>query len=120
MTGKGLNIKHWLPSEDFTIKNTIKYVHVNNDFNYDSVIPYSNANVHVPQISGGLIEIASEAILEQKQSCSSYMAHRVLHPSFSCPYMHLLSQVTLNFHKRWLAEQQVGVITDGEIVRREY
>ena len=27
-------------------------------------------------------EIASEAILEQKQSCSSYMAHRVLHPFF--------------------------------------
>ena len=76
--------------------------------------------MHVPQISGGLTEIASEAILGQKQSCSSYMARRVLHPSFSGPYIHLLSQVTLNFHKRWLAEQQVGVITDGEIVRREY
>ena len=29
-------------------------------------------------------EITSEAILGQKQSRSSYMAHRVLHPSFDC------------------------------------
>ena len=30
-------------------------------------------------------EIASEAILGQKQSGSSYMARRVLHPIFGCP-----------------------------------
>ena len=44
-------------------------------------------------------EIASEAILGQKQSCSSYMAHRVLHPILAVHIrMHLLSQVMLNFH----------------------
>ena len=45
-------------------------------------------------------EIASEAILGQKQSCSSYMVRRVLHPIFGCPCMHLLSKLTLNFHVR--------------------
>ena len=53
-------------------------------------------------------EIASQAIFGQKQSCSSYMALEVLHATFGCPFMHLLSQLTLNFHKRRLAEQQVG------------
>ena len=58
--------------------------------------------------SGGMLpqdifrcsEISSEAILGQKQSCSSYMARRVLHPIFSCLYMHLLSQLTSNLHER--------------------
>ena len=46
-------------------------------------------------------EIASEAILEQEQSRSSYIARGVLHPIFGChACMHLLSQLTLNFHKR--------------------
>ena len=45
-------------------------------------------------------EIASEAILGQKQSCSSYMACGVLHPIFGCSCMHLLSKLTLNFHVR--------------------
>ena len=45
-------------------------------------------------------ETASEAILEQKQSRNSYMACKVLHPVISCPYMHLLSQLTLNCHER--------------------
>ena len=45
-------------------------------------------------------EIASEAILGQKHSCSSYIARRVLHPIFDCPCMHLLSQLTSNFHDR--------------------
>ena len=45
-------------------------------------------------------EIASEAILGQKQSRSSYMVCRVLHPIFGCPCMHLLSQLTSNLHKR--------------------
>ena len=43
------------------------------------------------------------AILGQNQSCSSslrYMARRVLYPIFGCPYMHLLSQLTSNFHER--------------------
>ena len=45
-------------------------------------------------------EVASEAILEQKQSRSSYTARRVLHPIFGCPCMHLLTQLTSNFHER--------------------
>ena len=45
-------------------------------------------------------EIASEAILGQKQSCSSYMARGVLHPIFDCPRMHLLCQLTLSYHER--------------------
>ena len=48
-------------------------------------------------------EIASEAILGQKQSRSSsirYMARRVLYLIFGCPCMHLLSQLTSNFHER--------------------
>ena len=44
-------------------------------------------------------KIASEAILEQKQSRSSYMAHRVLHPIFGCPHMRLL-RLTSNFQER--------------------
>ena len=45
-------------------------------------------------------ELASEAILGQKQSRSSYMAQGVFHPIFSCPCMHLLSQLSSNFHER--------------------
>ena len=46
-------------------------------------------------------EIASEAILGQMLRRSCYMARRVLHPIFDCSYiMHLLSKLTLNFHKR--------------------
>ena len=48
-------------------------------------------------------EIASEAILGQKQHRSSsvrYMAHGVLYPIFGCPCMHLLSQLTSSFHER--------------------
>ena len=45
-------------------------------------------------------EIASEAILGQKQSRSSYMARGVLHQIFGCPRMHLLSQLTSNFQER--------------------
>ena len=44
-------------------------------------------------------EIASEAILGQKLSRSGYMALRVLHPIFGCPYMYLLSQLTSNFRE---------------------
>ena len=36
-------------------------------------------------------EMASGAILGQKQSCGSYMAPGVLHPIFGCPCMLLLS-----------------------------
>ena len=45
-------------------------------------------------------EIASEAILGQKHSHTSYLARGVLHPIFSCRCMHLLSQLTSNFHER--------------------
>ena len=45
-------------------------------------------------------EIASEAILGQKQSRSSYTARGVLHPIFGCPCVHLLSQLTSDFHER--------------------
>ena len=45
-------------------------------------------------------EIASEAILGQKQSGSSYMARGAMHPIFGCSCMHLLSQLTSNFHER--------------------
>ena len=36
-------------------------------------------------------EIASEAILGQKQNHSSYMARRVLHPIFGCSCMHFVA-----------------------------
>ena len=42
-------------------------------------------------------EIASEAILGQKQS---RVARGVLLPIFGCPCMHLLGQLTSNFHER--------------------
>ena len=45
-------------------------------------------------------EIVFEVILGQKQSRSSYMVHRVFHPIFGFPCMHLLSQLTSNFHER--------------------
>ena len=45
-------------------------------------------------------ENASEGILGQKNSRSSYMVRGVLHPNFGCPRMHLLCQLTLNFHER--------------------
>ena len=48
-------------------------------------------------------EIACEAILGQKQSRSSsvrYMARRILYPVHGCPFMHLQSQLTSNFHER--------------------
>ena len=45
---------------------------------------------------------------DRRVSRSSYMAHRVLHPIFSCPCMHLLSQLTSNREKVLrLAEQKV-------------
>ena len=57
--------------------------------------------------SGGMLpreifrnEIVSEAILGQKHSYNSYLARGVLHPIFSCRCMHLLSQLTSNFHER--------------------
>ena len=54
----------------------------------------------LPQESFKCCEIASETILGQKQSCNSYIAHKVLHPIFDFPCMHLLSQLTSNFHDR--------------------
>ena len=45
-------------------------------------------------------EITSVVILGLKNSHTNYLAHRVLHPIFSCPCMHLLSQLTSNFPDR--------------------
>ena len=44
------------------------------------------------------LDISSEANFGQKQTRSIYMIHRVLHPVFGCPCMHVQSQPTLNFH----------------------
>ena len=56
----------------------------------------------------------------QKQSCSSCMARRVLHPIFRCPYMHLPSQVTSNFHERryygWQNSTVGGDPLEGRLV----
>ena len=66
-------------------------------------------------------EIAWGAVtLGQKQSHSSYMARKVLHPIFGCPYMHLLCQLTLNFHESTMVDRTAGGVTDGEIICREY
>ena len=55
-------------------------------------------------------EIASEAILGQKQSRSSYryMACGELHLNFGCPCMHLLSQLTWNFHQEGTTVGRTG------------
>ena len=45
-------------------------------------------------------EIASEVISGLKNSHTSCLACGVLHPIFSCPCMHLLSQLTSNFPDR--------------------
>ena len=53
-------------------------------------------------------EFACEDILEQKQSCSRYIACRVLHPVLTALYGHLLSWLTSNFHERsQLAEERL-------------
>ena len=51
------------------------------------------------QINIGCSEIASEAIVGQKQSRSSCMACGVLHRIFGCPCMHLLRQLTRNLYE---------------------
>ena len=57
-------------------------------------------------------EIASEAILGQKQSRSSYMARGVLHPIFGCPRMDYFAvPADLEFPRKKvlrLTKQQVG------------
>ena len=53
-------------------------------------------------------EIASETILGENQSHIIYMVCRVVHQIFGCPYMHLLSQLTLNFHDRTYYSWQNG------------
>ena len=59
---------------------------------------------------------ASEAILGQKQSRWRYMARGALHPIFDCPCVHLLSQLTSNFHERRCYGWQNS--RWGEITRR--
>ena len=68
---------------------------------------------HAPPEEIRCSEIASEAILEQKQNCSSYMACGVLHQIFDGPcafakpaVLELLQEKVLR-----LAEQQAGNIT---------
>ena len=63
------------------------------------------SNLHKDTRLGGSGEIrcsgiASEAILGQKHSHTNYLAREVLHPIFTCPRMHLLSQLTSNFFER--------------------
>ena len=66
--------------------------------------------------------LVEQVILGQKQSRSSHMARRVLHPIFGCPYMHLLSQLTLNFSikENTMVGRTAGRVTYDEIVCREY
>ena len=60
-------------------------------------------------------EIASEAILGQKYSHTSYLARGVLHLIFSCPRMHLLYKpADLNFPVLLFSEQQVHGVTSLE------
>ena len=56
--------------------------------------------------------IASEAILGQKQSRSSYTGRGVLHPIFGCPCVHFLSQQTSDFLEI-STESKVGRTTGG-------
>ena len=53
-------------------------------------------------------EIVSEVILGQKQIRSSYMARGYIHPILGFPCLHLLRQLTSNFHEKVLslAKQQ--------------
>ena len=48
----------------------------------------------------GCSENAFEAVLGQKQSCSSCMVHRVLHPFFLLYICAFAGQVMSNFHER--------------------
>ena len=57
-------------------------------------------------------EIASGAILGQKQSRSSYMARGILHPIFGCPRLHLLCRISMR------EGTKVDRTADGCITRR--
>ena len=50
-----------------------------------------------PRLGVRRFEIASEAILGQKQSRSSYMARGVLHPIFGCPCMRFVKPADVEF-----------------------
>ena len=71
-------------------------------------------------------EIATKAILGQKQSRNSYMAHRILLPLFGCPYIHAFVKPALIEHilRVWphkivregtMIGRIAGGTTDGEI-----
>ena len=49
----------------------------------------SLGSMHAPDQEIRWSELASEAILGQKQNRKSYMARGVLHPIFGCPRMQL-------------------------------
>ena len=58
-------------------------------------------------------EIASEAILGQKQSCSSYVVCRVLHPLFGCisyPCMDVTKPADI---KQNVVRRTAGGVTNG-------
>ena len=62
-------------------------------------------------------EIASQAILGQKHSHTSYLTRGVLHPIFSCPGMHFTKPADLEFFREEalrLAEEQVQGATSLE------
>ena len=59
-------------------------------------------------------EIASEAIFGQKQSRSSYMAHRAFHPIFGCPCMHLLRGVSNRWNGIWNGTVEWKMEWNGE------
>ena len=49
-------------------------------------------------------------------------SHSIASSKFLLVHMHLLSQLTSNFHERknTMVRRTAGGVTDGEIVRREY
>ena len=60
-------------------------------------------------------EIASEAILGQKQGCSSYMVHRALHTVFVCPYVWTFAKPgDIEFPWEKVVRRTTGKVTDGE------
>ena len=63
-------------------------------------------------------EIASEAILGQKQSFSSYMACRVLYPIFGCPCMYAFAKPT-DFEFSREKVLRLALETAGEVTSLE-
>ena len=60
-------------------------------------------------------EIASEAILGPNRSRSSYMACRVLHPIFGCPYSYAFADINFSTKEDATVRKTAGGVTDEEI-----